>query len=407
MLSAVGLLGGLGNFAFQTIIGRHLKQGEYGFVNSTLGFVGLLGLPLTIATMAVTHYIARYNATGDAARLQGLLAGCRRFLLRLTIAGSVFAAVLVKPLGDFFHVPRTSLTLVALVCVLAGLWGSFATALCQGLAWFKRLALIGILGVALRLAFGGLMTLEMPTAEMAVAASGVALLANLLLLLWRKELVVHGESVSPWNRDFVQFFIVSGACVGGSYCFTQGDLLVAQRYFSGTELGAYTAAGVLARALPMVVAPLLTVLFTHRSGQHTGSAFGEQIKLLALYAAGLAAGAVGLLTLRGFFVGLLFGKAAPDSIAMIGPLALTMVSVGLLQAMGLWALASRWLKLALLYGALGLAYWVTLLFLGKSPAELLQVMPIGAGIACAAMFLVWLVAMRASRASVPPFEQNR
>ena len=169
MLSAVGLLGGLGNFAFQTIIGRHLKQGEYGFVNSTLGFVGLLGLPLTIATMAVTHYIARYNATGDAARLQGLLAGCRRFLLRLTIAGSVFAAVLVKPLGDFFHVPRTSLTLVALVCVLAGLWGSFATALCQGLAWFKRLALIGILGVALRLAFGGLMTLEMPTAEMAVA----------------------------------------------------------------------------------------------------------------------------------------------------------------------------------------------------------------------------------------------
>ena len=43
-------------------------------------------LPL-IATFAVTHYIAHFNATGDHARLQGLLMGCRRFLLWLTIIG--------------------------------------------------------------------------------------------------------------------------------------------------------------------------------------------------------------------------------------------------------------------------------------------------------------------------------
>ena len=40
---------------------------------------------------------------------------------------------------------------------------------------------------------------------------------------------------------------------------------------------------------------------------------------------------------------------------MIGRLSVTMVFVGLLQLLGIWSLASRWLKISLLYGALG---WV-------------------------------------------------
>jgi O-antigen/teichoic acid export membrane protein len=398
MLSAAGLLTGLGNYAFQAIIGRHLERGEYGFVNTTLSLMGLLSLPMLIASTAVTHYIARYDATGDAARLEGLLAGCRRFLFLLTLAGSVMAAALVAPLSDFFHFPRTSLALVALGCVLGGLWGSFATALCQGLAWFKRMALIGVLAMVLRLAFGGMMTREFPIAEVAVAASGVAMLANLALLFWRKDLARRGPGVSPWNPDLAQFFVVSAACIGGGYCFTQSDLLVAQRYFSPAELGTYSAAGLLARALPMVVAPLLTVLFTHRSGQSAGSALREQLKLLGLYATGLIAGALCLLLARGFFVKMIFGHAAPESTAMIGRLALTMVCVGLLQALGLWALASRWMKLAVLYGLLGLGYWLALLYLGTSPPLLLRAMPCSAALALVGLFLVWALAVRASMA---------
>src|SRR5260221_9080939 len=102
ILSAVNFLSGLGNFAFQAIISHKLKEsGEYGLVNTTLGFVGLLGLPLAIATTAITHYIARFNFHGDDAQLRGLLSGCRTFLFRLTIAGSVLAVFLAKPLSDF------------------------------------------------------------------------------------------------------------------------------------------------------------------------------------------------------------------------------------------------------------------------------------------------------------------
>ena len=70
-------------------------------------------------------------------------------------------------------------------------------------------------------------------------------------------------------------------------------------------------------------------------------------------------------------------------------------------SLGTWSLASRWIKISLLYGALGIAYWLALLFLGKSPDELLRVMPIAAGISFAALFLVWLIAMRLHKIGTP------
>jgi hypothetical protein len=79
---------------------------------------------------------------------------------------------------------------------------------------------------------------------------------------------------------------------------------------------------------------------------------------------------------------------------MIGPLVVTMVFVGLLQALALWALASRWSKISLLYGVLGLGYWLTLFARGKSPAALLQTMPLAAGIAFGILFLTWFITMR-------------
>ncbi|MEI8288553.1 MAG: hypothetical protein WCH99_03715 [Verrucomicrobiota bacterium] len=393
ILSAASFLTGLGNFAFQAIIGRQLKEsGEYGLVNTTLGYVGLLGLPLLIATTAITHYIARYDFHGDDARLQGLLAGCRKFLFRLTIAGSLLAILLAKPLSDFLHF-RPSLTFAALACVLAGLWGGLATALCQGLSWFKRLALIGLLGVGIRLGFAGGVVAKFPAAEWAVLATAIAVLSNLILLYWRNDLARPAKAISPWDREFIQFLVVSAAFVGGGYCFTQGDLLVAQRYFSHAELDAYCGAGVFARALPMTVAPLLTVLFTHRSAAHTGDALREQLKLICLYAVGLICGLAGLLLLRTFCLKMI-GRDTPEAAAMVGQLALTMVSVGLLQALGMWALASRWTKIALLYGGLGLTYWITLFCIGKSPTALLQLMPFASGIAFVILFTVWLLAMR-------------
>jgi hypothetical protein len=398
---------GLGNLAFSSLMGHLLKKdGDFGLVNTALGFMGLLALPLTMATMAITHYIARFNFSGDDARLQGLLAGCRKFLLHLTIGGSVLAVILVKPLSAFFHFPG-QLTVIVLVSVLAGLWGGFATALCQGLAWFKRLALISILTVVLRLAFGGLAVWKFPTPSWAVMATGFSSLSFAVLLFWRKDLSwPKTAAVSPWDREFVFFLIVAAAFTGGNWCFTQGDLLVAKRNFLGADfvaLDPYTKAGQLARSLPMAVAPLLTILFTHRSSAHTHGreAVRDQFKLLGLYALGVAGGAAGLILLRFFWLTLLNENSVTAG-DMLVKLTWTMVSISLIQAFAWWALASRWLKLSLLYGGLGLVYWLTLLILGKTSGDLLRLMPAAAALTMVILFAGWWLTMwQAEKAETP------
>jgi hypothetical protein len=400
VFSAISFVTGLGNMAFQSVMGRHLQgQGQYGNANSTInGFMPLLGMMPAIATFAVTHYIAHFNTCGDHARLQGLLAGCRKFLFHLTVVATLLTILLAKPLGDFFHYSQ-SLMLVTLGCTLVGLWASFATALCQGLSWFKRLAMIGFIAMLLRLLFGWFITLKWPSPETAVLASTFALVANLILLFWKNDLKISGHAVSPWNREFVHYLIVSAACVVGGYFFTKGDLLVAKRFFSDTQNDAYNCAELLAAALPITVAPLLTVLFTSRSGARSGNIVAEQLKLLGLYVGALLFGAGALYILRGLCVKIILGRPSPEAESMIAQLSLTMVFVGLLQSLALWSLASRWSKMSLLYGGLGITYWLTLLGLGTSPAALLRTMPITAGLAFIILLLAWLRTMRRHRPS--------
>jgi len=260
---------------------------------------------------------------------------------------------------------------------------------------------MGLLAAVLRVLFGWLTTRIWPIAEWAVAASAVMLLSNFVLLFWKKDFPRRTEKlVSPWTPEFVQFLIVSAACGIGSFCFSQGDLFVANKFFTKREIDAYGSAGVLARALTTAVGPLLAVLFTHRSSRHHGDALVEQLKLVGLYAAGLISGAICLYVLRGFCLQLLH-RNTPEAAGMIGPFAMTMVFVGLLQALGTWALASRWIKISLLYGGLGIGYWLALLFLVKSPAAMLQTMPVAAGLAFGALFAIWLIAMRTHKISAP------
>ncbi|MDR3458563.1 MAG: hypothetical protein P4N60_14020 [Verrucomicrobiae bacterium] len=392
VLSLVGFLTQLIHYGFQAIVSPQLggQKGEFGLVITTITFIGFLGLPLSIASQTVTHHVARFHFSGDDARLHALLAGCRKFLLHVTVGGSVLAVILVKPLSNFFNIPRTSLTIIALFCVLGGLWSSYASALCQGLGWFKRLALIGLLAAVLRVLFGLPATAIWPVAECAVLASAVMLLPNLILLYWKKDFPQPvATTASPWNREFVQFLVVSAACVFGSFCFNQADQLVASKYFLDKgALDAYGSAGILARALPTTAGPLLAVLFTHRSGRHHADGLSQQIKLFAFYALALIAGAITLFVLRGFCLQILH-RNTPEAAGMIGRFATTMVFAGLIQALATWSLASRWMKMGVLYGVLGIAYWLTLLVMGKTPAALLQIMPVAAGIALLIMLTLW------------------
>lgn len=374
---------------------RYLTKAEFGNFNSALtGFISFLSLPVAIISTALIHHIAHYRGTNDDARLQGLLAGAQKSLLHATISGSVLAVVLVKPLSLFFHF-QTPLMLAVLVCVLVGLWSNFALALCQGMGWFKRLAIIQVVGVGLRLLFGVLVVKQHPTAPMALTGTTFAFLANIFLLYWWKSIFRHGSTrTSPWHSDFLNFLLVTAAYVGGNFFFLNGDSLVAKKYFSGDDLGSYQLAARWCINLPGILLPLLQVMFASRSESKDKRAVTDQRILLALYAVGLACGAAVMIALRNVLITVLLGSSNPEAASMLIPYTVTMMFVGLGQATAMWSLASRWYKLSILYGALGLAYWITLLLTGRSPGALLRVMPAGAGLAFLVLLASWLWAYR-------------
>ena len=395
VFAAISFATSLGNLWFQRVLGVGLtKQGDYGNANSAIGsLIPLLGLLPAAASIAVTHYVAHFKQSGDQAHLQGLLLGCRKFLFQLTVVGTVVTLIVIKPVTHHFFGDNQSMMLAVLIATLFNLWSAFAIALCSGLGWFKRLALIGFLAMLLKVALGWLFTRYWSAAAMTVLATAFALLANLILLYWRNDLKLSGEPISPWNRDFIQFFIVSVAFAVGIYCFFQGDLLIAQHYFPGTQCDDFSAVGILARALPTTIAPLLAVLFTSRSGQQAGGVVKEQLKLLGLSGVGLVCGAICLVLLRTICLKVIH-RNTPEAATYVAPFAMTMVFIGLLQSLAFWALASRWLKISILHGVLGVAYWLVLLMVGKTPEALLHAMPIAAGSAFAVMLVAWLLAMR-------------
>ncbi len=401
IFAAISFATNLGNIPLQRLFSTTLpKNGDYADAGSAIGaLIPLLGFLPATASIAITHYIAHFSGQGDAARLQGLLLGCRRFLFRLTLAGSVLTLIVIKPLSDYFHYSET-MTLAVLINTLLTLWSSFATALCSGLGWFRRLALIGFLTMVLKIFLVWSLTKIWAASEVVVLATALALLANLILLYWRKEIRLHGESISPWNQEFAHFFIVSAAFTIGSICFLQGDLFVAQHVFLDDERGPFTAAGNLARQLPSAVSPLLMVLFTSRTAQQAGGVVRDQLKLLGLSCVGLFCGAAGLIFMSTLALKII-GRYSPEAAAFLSPFALTMVFVGLIQSLAFWVLASRWLKTSILYGALGIGYWFVLLKVGKTPMAMLHAMPVAAGIAFIVLFIAWLIGMRQHRAPAP------
>jgi O-antigen/teichoic acid export membrane protein len=408
IFTAISLVTGVGNFIFLKICATALGDsgGEFGAFGQTTTFVGLLGLPLLMASTAIVHHIAHFRGANNEARLQGLLVGCRSFLLKLTIAGCIIGALLIQPLSYAFDIPRRSLTIAALASLIIALWSGYASALAQGMGWFKRLALIGLAVVAVKLVLVWTFVSKHPVAETCVLAASAGTLITLAVFFWWRDLFKPGERISPWDRDFFRYLAVAAAGVGAQWCFTQSDMQVVGNYFAGADKDAYYGAVRIASALHLAVSPLLIVLFTARSSERASRSLSVPLGLLLLYAMGLATGALVLFFARDICIQFLFKRPFPEASAMIGPLAITMIFVGLIQALGMWALASHWLRMGVLFGGLGLGYWGVLLGVARqsassaghiAPSVLLKLMPTASGIGFVVMLIAWLIALRKSR----------
>jgi O-antigen/teichoic acid export membrane protein len=405
LFAAAGLLAGAGNYVFQGVMGRILPIEEYGLALTSLGTAGAVGLPVGAASMALTHYIAQLRSRDETERLGALVAGSRRLLLRITLAVTVLALLLIRPVGAYFEIPRSSLTFAMLSAALGTVWTAFAGAWFMGMARFDLLAGLSLAGVALRVGVGLALGKAMGNAEAACYATAAAALVYLALMRHRRPSPAPAAA-PPWDREFVRYLLVCAAYSGGMYAFMQGDLLAAQKHLTGEARGVYSAAGTLGRALVFAAGPLLSVLFTARSEHRSDGSRRDQLLLLAMHSGILATGAVVITLLAPFLVQLLLGKSDPAVQRLVAQFALVMVPIGLLQAVATSALAARRETPVLVFGLAGLGYWAWLMVHGHSPDALLAAMRTGALVSLGVVAGIWFLQRQAqknsSRPAAPP-----
>jgi len=385
VLTLASVVGAGGNYLFQAIMGRLLPLSEFGHLNAALGLAGMVSIGVAAASQAVTHYLARHQARDEQERIEELKAASSAFLFRLTIFCSVLAIVFIHPISMFFHVPRATVTVWVLATILVSLWSGLANAWCAGLGQFHFMAVLSIASVAVRIAVGAVGGGGWESAEAGVAASAFCGLTIVLAVLWRDRALVRvrGRLTRLWEPEFLRFLFASlGVCVG-NYVFLLSDVVVAQRWLSGSELGAYTAAGLFGRAAVSLPLPILTVFYTARSGQDRSDK--ATLLQLAVYTGLVIAGACAVMLGKGLLCRLLLGRADAEVLFLMDRFALVMIPVGILQAVAFYVLAARRFGAALLYGGCGLLYGAVLTVWGHDAQALLRL--IGAGAAVTVLLL--------------------
>lgn len=396
-LVACNFVVALGNYAFQGLIGRQLSLAEYGYANAAANAVLFLSLPVMAATNALTHYVARFRASGREAELRGLISSTRKWLGLIVASGFILALLLLHPLTTYCGFPRTSLVLTMIISTVAMLGIAFVAALCTGMGWYARLGFIGVGAMIVKLFSVWTVTRAFPIAEGAVVATALSAVAYAMILFWWSDVSRAGEEINPINRDFGWFVLAALASAFGSYGFTQSDVLIAQRNLAPETVAQFCAAGVFGRAMLGLTGPLLTVFFATRSASEKPHAeFRAYAMLVGLYLLAMSAGVAVITYFREPLIHSIFGHAEPAAAALVGRFAFLIFCLGAIEVLGNWALASRWFRVVHAQFALAVVYVGVGLAWGTDASQLLNVLIVAA--IAAFVFLLGFSFVNAKRA---------
>ncbi len=373
-------------------MGRLLPREEFGYMNSTLGVILFASVPLSASSQTVAHYLARLKAEGNEKNLETFRQQSLTWLWRGTWALILISLLLWKPVQDFLNFPRTALSLVALICLPAQLWSVVASAWCAGMGRFKILGYLTLGGAITRLLAGIFFVWLWGNAESGVFATlvGALMMGSALLFIPRDRKKV--SSSVPLPSGFFPFLIASIGVGVGNFLFLQADQIIAQRYFTGIDLGNYSAAGVLGRAVILGSLPFLTVYFTQRSEIHSTNRQSWSLK--GMFFSSLMIGVLFVLYESDLLCRILLGHVEYQTTVWMDQFALNMLIVGVLHLLGFFFLATRRILECLIFGLGGVIYSIILLYYGKGADEMLFAMRCGsAGILVAILAIVGTISL--------------
>jgi len=373
------------NFIAQIIFRRELAPGAFGTLNTALGVVGLIMVPALAFHQAFTHYLARDHVPSRRKYIGHLRAAAPLVVQTLawaSAAASLLLLLLILPLLGLFRFSIYSV-IVLNVTVAAGTVAG--AAICQNKKQLHFWAWLLAGAALLRVVLGAGLTWWAPWTESALVACLLAGLVTLLPLFRQDEIGLAGMKTwsSLADRDFLLCLGATFSVVLSFFLFSSADRLVAQSWFGSptnnnfgfvnwAELDGYQTAGLLARSLLWGTQPLLLLLFARRSRLTRTTA--SSLKFFWIYLGALVIGAFLLGLLRHPLCWLFCGDDFQMAARLVPTFALAMVPLGFLQALGIFALASRRHPECFVLGACSVGYTVLLYNVGRHPSLMLAYM---------------------------------
>ncbi len=366
------------------LLRRELAQGEFGTLNTGLAMVGLMTVPVLAVYEAFGGYLALNHPEVRKEKLDALRTAAPLFTDTFAWAWGALSLVLIFILMPFLGLPRFSIQLFILLNVLTAICGIMSAVTYRSANRLHFWGWLLVTSALLRTLLSAGFAWYQPWVESGLAA---LLLAGLICLgpVLRQTGVEHAlrlkAVLEAKDRDFLIYLGATFTTFLAIFLFINADRIVAQHWFGTvsdvTNIGvvewdkfdAYQTAGLLGRSLLWITQPLLWVLFVQRSRVEKSTA--ASITFFWYYLGALVIGAVLLAQLDELLARLVCGSSYELTSELVPYFAAAMVPLGLLQGLGVFALASRRYPECFTLGGCSLGYLLLLYLVGRQP----QLMP--------------------------------
>jgi hypothetical protein len=391
------------NFITQIVLRRELAPGEFGTLNTALGVVGLMTVPVLAMNHAVVSYLAHPPKSAASTHLNSLRAVSLLVMETFAWIWGGISVLVILAVVPLLELPRFSLELLALIIVLLAVGGLVSGAICRSRSQLRLWMWLLLAAALARLLLAAGLGSAMPWAESGLSAWLLAGFITLIPVLRQQgsdAFLRFKACQALLNREFLIYFGATLSVFLAVFLFTSADRLVAQSWFGVAtnnnlglvdwrEFDAYQTAGLLGRGLLWGTQPLLWIFFAQRSRLDRTRA--ASLTFFWIYLGALLVGAVILGELSRPLSQLFCGAAFESTAFLIPHFAAAMVPLGLLQVLGFFALASRRYPECFVIGGLGVGYALLLYLVGRQPLLMPAYMFGGGAVAILMVLLVGVV----------------
>ncbi len=340
VLLATGLISNVLGYLFQVYVGRALGPAGYGVYSSIISVLYILSIPSQTIQTSIARFVSIFNRASEKEKIASLLFASLKKLAKAGIIGLLLIVLLSGSIASFLRISEPLPVALLGVLFFLGLMTPVVGGALQGVQRFWQMALAGIGGSVLKLAFAVFLIsfgFGVSGAILALALAGAG--GFLLYVFFLREFI----GLKKTKVDVGSIYAYSLPVLLTAVLLTvmsNADMILVKRYLDPLQAGYYAAVSLLGKVVFFASGPIVTVMFPKVSEVPQNPGNHRFLRDSFLYVGGISAILVAAyFTAPGFIVKSLFGSRFLDAAEYIGYMGIAIAFFSLLNLMVFYNLA--------------------------------------------------------------------